>query len=1051
MSKAKTIFIADPIAFTGKGEEQAIAFIKKTKGVNFVNFSKRDNLSDLLDEYKPQEGRINVIYAPKLSDQDVVKFSKTHQIDGYIAAARPSKDVKTRFFARMGAGVNNKPADPNCITMNTPGGNTQASVNGIMAMLAELEGQGHEEMRNIHQMTVEGKLFSNDLSPIYRAKWGRGVGDKKLPGDGLNLKGRKAAVIGGGHIGSGVARGLLKCGAEVSVWSRSLSKQDAVVIEELQALYGGRLTVVTDPKDPKLAVSKAMKDANIVSINLAQNEHTIGLIGKEQINALADGATFINTARGPVVNTQELIKAKKSGKVGKIGVDLDLFQDKNEKQGSHAEPFLVLAKEKKGVLVLPHVIADCVEQGSRTDCFQQAFTEIVDAIQNKKITNLAVDTKLPKDFENLGVKKPKGVSTLMEDVARLKRVKDLAKEIKKLKKETVKKPTAPKNKKLGPGPTPPRKLTKQEYEAFEKFMVDEVFKSKEGIAIMRKLSEKHGKDFYAELVEELTGRLHRADAATNIITSLLDLVHEIYGVKIKFEGEPLLRAFNEQFAKELKDQNKYISIKKLKGIFNIQNNDLEVAKQLGELLYGDLATQRLIWLNDGDVQKAKENRTQLTNEQASQYEQAFLNKFTAKIRAVRAAMRGIVIGDAGGHGGFLTGVENLLVASHMHEGKEIKGRKVYVISNGAFGDNWSNNLKNMFDAYGLEVEVIKAPEGQMPSEKQLKKIGLKDDVVIIGNETGTGVSMPQEVKEFLKKRVDLQKDIPVKERGLNLADMTSYLGTEKPMKGVSWFAPPQKTMGGRPNFCFMYLDEVARYRTTIHKNWAINSAFCLSEVGSDGKNRFRTGLATGEKIARSQLVLDHLDCLQQLFVLKDRAQKKDQTPLEYSIELTKKGSEYLQTALKQRAAGILDLLTEDKKYQGHFNLVTVCKDANFKSYLEGTNIGLETRDFSHLLIGLAEDDLLYDVKPFPGSQRKDLYSRTTTINIDSQDEANKIVDCLVYGAKKMIEYGLAMVLEQERLSLKAQKAEYVIANDNEKVGDELTSAKIGEDKLHSKL
>ncbi len=49
------------------------------------------------------------------------------------------------------------------------------------------------------------------------------------------------------------------------------------------------------------------------------------LIGKEQIEQMKDGTILINTARGGIINEQDLLEALNSGKLG--GAGLDVFEN----------------------------------------------------------------------------------------------------------------------------------------------------------------------------------------------------------------------------------------------------------------------------------------------------------------------------------------------------------------------------------------------------------------------------------------------------------------------------------------------------------------------------------------------------------------------------------------------------------------------------------------------------------------------------------------------------------------------------------------------------
>ena len=59
-----------------------------------------------------------------------------------------------------------------------------------------------------------------------------------------------------------------------------------------------------------------------LSLNCASTEQTRGIINKQTISKLPDGAVIINTARGDIVNDDDLIEALQSGKIAAAGLDV---------------------------------------------------------------------------------------------------------------------------------------------------------------------------------------------------------------------------------------------------------------------------------------------------------------------------------------------------------------------------------------------------------------------------------------------------------------------------------------------------------------------------------------------------------------------------------------------------------------------------------------------------------------------------------------------------------------------------------------------------------
>jgi D-3-phosphoglycerate dehydrogenase len=108
-----------------------------------------------------------------------------------------------------------------------------------------------------------------------------------------------------GKIGQEMIPRARAFGMPVVAWSRSLTQDRA-------ALLGVELK--SSPKE----VANA---ADVVSVHLALNPETKGLLGAEFFNSMREGAYFINTARGEVVDQAALAAAMKSRGI-RAGLDV---------------------------------------------------------------------------------------------------------------------------------------------------------------------------------------------------------------------------------------------------------------------------------------------------------------------------------------------------------------------------------------------------------------------------------------------------------------------------------------------------------------------------------------------------------------------------------------------------------------------------------------------------------------------------------------------------------------------------------------------------------
>lgn len=148
------------------------------------------------------------------------------------------------------------------------------------------------------------RRLPDQTSDLRAGKW-----DKKNYAKARGLKGRVLGVVGVGAIGRELVRRARAFEMEIHVWSRNMTEERAA---DLGASWWGN-----SPED--LLTLAANADA--VSVHVALTDETKGLCGREFFSRLKPGATFINTARGPVVDDAALAEAVRERGV-RCGLDV---------------------------------------------------------------------------------------------------------------------------------------------------------------------------------------------------------------------------------------------------------------------------------------------------------------------------------------------------------------------------------------------------------------------------------------------------------------------------------------------------------------------------------------------------------------------------------------------------------------------------------------------------------------------------------------------------------------------------------------------------------
>ena len=129
---------------------------------------------------------------------------------------------------------------------------------------------------------------------VREGRWRRGWARPELLG--RDLEGSTLGLVGFGRIGRQVARRAQAFGMRIVFHRRT----------------GG------------LPLDELLRTADVVSLHVPLTPETDGLISRERLALLQDGATLVNTARGAIVDEDALVEELVSGR---ISAGLDVFAD----------------------------------------------------------------------------------------------------------------------------------------------------------------------------------------------------------------------------------------------------------------------------------------------------------------------------------------------------------------------------------------------------------------------------------------------------------------------------------------------------------------------------------------------------------------------------------------------------------------------------------------------------------------------------------------------------------------------------------------------------
>lgn len=121
---------------------------------------------------------------------------------------------------------------------------------------------------------------------------------------GFDLFGKTVGVIGTGKIGFCFARIMLGFGCKVICYDLHPNKE----IEAMGAQY--------------VPLESLFAESDIISLHCPLTPSSRYFIYRSTLNQMKDGVMLINTSRGELIKTQDVIQSLKDGKVGYLGIDV---------------------------------------------------------------------------------------------------------------------------------------------------------------------------------------------------------------------------------------------------------------------------------------------------------------------------------------------------------------------------------------------------------------------------------------------------------------------------------------------------------------------------------------------------------------------------------------------------------------------------------------------------------------------------------------------------------------------------------------------------------
>ncbi len=306
-----------------------------------------------LEEILPSEQFELKIWQKEMGPTKAELREFAHDVDGLISLLTDQIDEEflscnpnLRAIAQYAVGVNNIDlpacAKKGIVVSNTPDVLTQATANLAFALMLSLARRIPESQKS-----------------AARGEWLDWMPTKFL---GLELQGATLGIFGMGRIGQAMAELCQKSFGMKIVFSHykkmTIKNAEQVPIEEL------------------------LSQSDIVSVHAPLTTVTRDFFNLEKFSLMKEQSIFLNTARGELVKTDDLVQSLESGKF--LGVGLDVTAPEPLPANSPLYQF-------DRVLITPHIAS--AEGPVRRKMAMMVAKQIKSALNNERPANL-VDVSL---------------------------------------------------------------------------------------------------------------------------------------------------------------------------------------------------------------------------------------------------------------------------------------------------------------------------------------------------------------------------------------------------------------------------------------------------------------------------------------------------------------------------------------------------------------------------------------------------------------------------------------------------------------------------------
>lgn len=221
----------------------------------------------------------------RIGNSEIVLTNKT-SLNKQVIDAAP----KLKYIGVLATGFNvvdlSAATDNNVLVTNIPSYGTDAVAQHTFALLLEITNQV-----GLHSQAVRDGEWSTSMDFTF---WKKPL---------ISLTDKTLGIIGFGHIGQAVAQIAHVFGMNVIFYNHHKKEVQADWLKQV-------------------SLDELLKKSDVISLHTPQTPETTDLINQETIAKMKDGTIIINTARGGLLNEQDVATALNSGKLYALGADV---------------------------------------------------------------------------------------------------------------------------------------------------------------------------------------------------------------------------------------------------------------------------------------------------------------------------------------------------------------------------------------------------------------------------------------------------------------------------------------------------------------------------------------------------------------------------------------------------------------------------------------------------------------------------------------------------------------------------------------------------------